>query len=413
LIPLEKVNSPDQEVYRTGKNGGFAYLFGQVNAVPVAFNTGSLKPLERLTSTMAAECPENLLLFVMLSTHDGRSVQGIGVDRPDGHVSIREFSQLKDVAASQGGKVKFRSVPPGTIPAGTFEKACGELDVEPDAFAAVFDSDGGEYKLRKQYDSRDDFIDDFKAAFSRATYSRAAHPGADAATAAGAPHSCDAGVDTVSDFIGDWVISGRTAYELCCTTRSAFDPAGLDGKPLTPVEEARRLALAQVFVLSFGQAVPAVYFNDLVGLQNDTAGYKRSGRPRDLNRHKSHADAIRDSLTKDEFAKTYVFCINRAIEARTADPAFHPKGRGYAYRSLTDTVFLNHAYCDGHHSFVVGNIDRQPTTARVNLSEIGAGEISGEMTDRLTGKQYVSADGVRDLEVTGYGSLCISAGRLK
>ena len=125
MIPLDEVNSSDQDVYRMGSDGGFAYLFGQVNAVPAAFNSHTLKPLERLTSTMKASCPENLLLFVMMSTHDGRSIQGIGVDRSDGHVSIGEFVDLRKISEAAGGKVKYRSVPLGIVPADTFVKACG------------------------------------------------------------------------------------------------------------------------------------------------------------------------------------------------------------------------------------------------------------------------------------------------
>ena len=38
---------------------------------------------------------------------------------------------------------------------------------------------------------------------------------------------------------------------------------------LSAEEEADRLALAQLFVLTQGQDVPAIYLNDLLGLEND------------------------------------------------------------------------------------------------------------------------------------------------
>ncbi|MBT3271879.1 MAG: hypothetical protein HN368_01895, partial [Spirochaetales bacterium] len=71
MIPLDEINSPDAVVYDMAKDGGFAYLFGQVNSVPAAFNSGTLGPIERFYSMMKQRCPENLVLFVMLSTHDG------------------------------------------------------------------------------------------------------------------------------------------------------------------------------------------------------------------------------------------------------------------------------------------------------------------------------------------------------
>jgi len=387
LAPLDEVNSSDQDVYRMGRDGGFAYLFGQVNAVPVAFNTGSLEALVHLTATMARQCPENLLLFVMLSTHDGRSIQGIGVDRPDGHVSIRAFTRLRKVAEANGGKVKYRSVPKGSIPSGTFEKACGELGLKPAAFKELFERDGDQYKLKKPIRDREEF----RKAFYHT-------PGITA----------DAdGLEDVFGFLADWVIAGRAAYELCSTSRSAFDPRGSDGSPLTPVEEAGRLALAQIFILSFGQAVPAIYLNDLLGVGNDTAGYVRSGRPRDLNRHKSHINEVEKALRNDEFTKTYVSLLNAAIEVRTGDSAFRPGG-GYEFYPAAKTVFLNHAYSDGHHSLVVGNIVKTPAQIRLDLSSFK--ELKGDcvMSDRLTGTTYNPSGGAIDLEIPGYGALWLS-----
>ena len=88
VLPLDEINSPDPVVYAMAGDRGFAYLFGQVGAVPAAFNQGSLRPIRRFRRTMEDLRPGGLVLFVTLSTHDGRSVQGLGVDRTDGHVSI-------------------------------------------------------------------------------------------------------------------------------------------------------------------------------------------------------------------------------------------------------------------------------------------------------------------------------------
>ena len=388
LIPLDEVNSADQEVYRMGRDGGFAYLFGQVNALPAAFNTGSLKPLERLTQTMKEKCPDDLTLFVMLSTHDGRSVQGIGVDRPDGHVSIGVFSELRKTVEAGGGRVKYRGVPAGRIPAGTFEKVCAEMGVGPGVMGELFRPSGDEYVLKETGLDREGFENAVLKATGKSID--------------------DEGFMEVFDFLADWVVAGRTAYELCCTSRASFDAVDRSGKPLTPVEEAHRLALAQIFVLSFGQSVPAVYFNDLLGLMNDTAGYRRSGEPRDLNRHKSHRDEIRRALEEDEFTRTYVPLINAAIAARTADRAFHPASRGYEFVCPVQAVFLNHAFTGSHHSLVIGNIAREETRVSVDLTKLKEPAGGCKMTDRLTGKRFQCAgDGV-DLTLPAYGAFWLS-----
>ena len=388
-IPLDEVNSSDQDVYRMGSEGGFYYLFGQVNALPAAFNSESLRPLERLTSTMKSQCPENLLLFVTLSTHDGRSIQGIGVDRSDGHVSMVEFSSLKKASEAAGGKVKYRSVPTGRVPADTFKKVCGEIGCNPAALKEVFRLEGDEFVMTDASLDRNGM----QSALS---------------TLAGKPAD-DPDFKAATGYLSDWVVGGRAPYEMCCTSRAAFAQKDSNGKPVSPEEEARRLALAQVFVLSFGQTVPAVYFNDLLGLGNDITGYTRSGRPRDLNRHKNSIDEIRRALSEDAFTREYVPLLNTAIKARTEDPAFRPGSHGYEYLSLSDTVFLNHLYADAHHSLVIGNIAPRKARIKIALTEIEAMEGGAAFTDRLSGKSYTPGGDVLDLQLPGYGGLWLSS----
>ena len=384
MVPLDEVNSSDQDVYRMGSEGGFYYLFGQVNALPAAFNSGSLRPIDRMISTMKSQCPENLLLFVTLSTHDGRSIQGIGVDRSDGHVSIGEFSDLRKISEEAGGKVKYRSVPTGRIPADTFRKACGEMGSDPARLEGLFKQDGDAFSMIDKNLDRAELIESLSQATGNTIE--------------------DADFNAAAGYLADWVIDGRAPYEMCCTSRAAFSRAA------SPEEEARRLALAQIFILSFGQSVPAIYFNDLLGLGNDLAGFARSGRPRDLNRHKNRVDEIERSLTGDRFTQEYTALLNAAIKARTEDPAFCPGSRGYEYISLSDSVFLNHLYVDTHHSLIMGNITPNTTGVKVDLSAIEHIDGITAFTDRLTGKGYSAAGNDLEVELPGYGGLWLSSG---
>jgi hypothetical protein len=304
-------------------------------------------------------------------------------------VSIGAFAELRRIIEAGGGKVKYRSVAPGAIPADTFEKACAEIRIDPSEFKELFNRKEDEFVLTNTGLNRDELISALSGI---------------AGKSAG-----DTGFIVVADFLADWVISGRAPYELCCTSRAAFDPAGPDGGALTPVEEAHRLVLAQVFVLTLGQSVPAIYFNDLLGLGNDTAGYGRTGQPRDLNRHKSPIDEIKHALAKDEFTRTYVPLLNSVIKARTEDPAFYPLSRGYEFVSLTDTVFINHAFTDSHHSLIIGNIEKKEKRISVDLNALR--EVSGfsEMTDRLTGETYRCRGNAIDLELPAFGAIWLSA----
>ena len=385
MVPLDEINSPDPVVYQMGRNGGFAYLFGQVNAVPVAFNTGSLEPIRSLYRTMSDLCPESLVLFVMLSTHDGRSVQGLGVDRIDGHVRIMDFAELKAVVEAGCGKTKYRSVPSGKIPADTLRKACDEIGTDLGTLDSVFTRDGESYSLSLGVTSR------------RELALRLSAP----------PDS------PVVEFLSQWLLEGRTAYELCCTSRDAFVRIGSGDEE----EEARRLALAQIFILSFGQSVPAIYFNDLLGLGNDMEGYKRSGKPRDLNRHKSHIDEIKDRIETDPFTQKYVNLANSAIRVRSIDPAFYPGSRDFEFVDLTDTIFLNHAFARDRHALVIGNILGIAQEVCLELSSLCSFtpdvlrnvEETG-MTDALTGNLHPVTGGSLTLSLPAYGALWLVPG---
>ncbi len=396
-LALDEVNSPDPVVYEMGKEGGFAYLFGQVNAVLSAFNSETLQPIERLYATMRTGCPPNLVLFVMLSTHDGRSVQGLGVQRTDGHVTIEQFYALKDVVEQRGGKPKFRSVTPGEIPADTFRKVCAEAGLDEPAARRIFTDQsariGDTLRLANAGAARDDIL----RALAEAT-------GENADRLASLP---------AVDFLLEWVAEGRTVYEMCCTSRSAFSAARPDGSPLTPEHESARLALAQLYVLTMGQVVPAIYFNDLLGLENDFAGLELTGKPRDLNRHKSYLPESGLDNPSDPFLADYLKRINMMLAARAGDRAFYPGSPAFEFKALSDTVFLNHAYARNEHSLIIGNISASAVSMTVAIE--GLAGISTEakqrcraegLRDNLNGGTFALDDaGCFELDLASYGAV--------
>jgi len=396
LLPLDEVNSPDPVVYAMEKEGGFAYLFGQVNAVPASFNRGSLAPLVSFIGTMKALCPPNLVLFVMLSTHDGRSVQGLGVQRTDGHVSIAEFYRLKEAILQRGGRPKYRSVPRGEIPADTLSKVCNEAGLKEERVRALFadgpEREGDSLRLRGGPLARKELLEKLAAAVDRNAAELAALPAV--------------------DFFLEWAGEGRTVYELCCTSRSAFAAATPEGRRLGAEEEAARLALAQLYVLTLGQVVPAIYFNDLLGLENDLEGFENSGKPRDLNRHRSAWSEL-EAAEKEPFHRAYREKINAVLAARTTDRAFYPGSPAFEFRALTETVFLNHPYARGRHSLIVGNISDRPCSLSLSLAELSGVDNSvveelrrSGLRDALTGGAWaVSTAGKIEVKLAGYGAV--------
>ncbi len=219
------------------------------------------------------------------------------------------------------------------------------------------------------------------------------------------------------NFFLEWVAEGRTVYELCCTSRSAFAPVAPGGRRLSAEQEAARLALAQLYVLTLAQSVPAIYFNDLLGLENDREGYEASGTPRDLNRHRSALVELEEAQNSDAFSASYRRRINAVLAARTTDRAFYPGSPAFEFRALSDTVFLNHPYARGRHSFIVGNISECPCGLSLRPGELeGVDAAAYEqlrrsgLKDALTGRTFTVSDaGKVELELPGYGALWLQS----
>ena len=387
-LPLDEINSPDPVVYAMAKNGGFAYLFGQVNSVPVAFNIGDLQPVIRFNNTLQEMCPENLLRFVMLSTHDGRSVQGLGVQRSDGHVTIDQFYNLKDTVESRNGKPKLRSVTPGEISGDTFRKVFIEAGYEKSMnnlnslFNNELISSEDIYRLKDQHMGESDLLEEISLLLK-----------ADVRTLMGS---------AAIDYFIQWIINGKTSYELCCTSRSAFTKTDSEGNSLTPEEEAQRLALAQLFVLTQGQDVPAIYFNDLLGLENDIAQFEITGKPRDLNRHKNKLVEMENLIENDPFTMVYVNKLNTLLKLRTEDRAFYPGSLKFQFKDLSKEVFMNHPWHSDNHSLILGNIVNRTVNIDLQVSQID-GFKGDRLEDQISGEKYMVENGNISIPMKPFG----------
>ncbi|MEA1911687.1 MAG: hypothetical protein U9N32_08470, partial [Spirochaetota bacterium] len=345
------------------------------------------------------KAPENFVPFVMLSTHDGRSVQGLGVHRTDGHISIEQFYHLKDTVEKQGGRAKYRSVPIGEISADTFEKVIIESNLTeyksdlmkiftPDSVAA-----GNTYILNEDMLTRDNLINKISE-----------QSGLNPKILISMP---------AIDYFLNWIINGKTIYELCATTRSSLKLNNISGSAVEPSTEASRLALAQAFVLTIGQSVPAIYFNDLLGLKNDEHGLEISGKPRDLNRHKNYLPDMDLSNPADPFQRAYIPLINKILDLRSLDNAFYPGSDNFEFLALTDTLFLNHPYHDGDHSLILGNISEKPVTFSLQTATLSGMyeewlilKKDQPLLDGITGAKFlVDKTGSLNLELPPYGML--------
>lgn len=408
VLPLDEINSPDPIVYEMSKGGVFAYLFGPVNSTVTAFNEGSLQPLKNYYNLYKKKVPDNFVPFVMLSTHDGRSVQGLGVHRTDGHVSIQQFYNLKNIIEKQDGQAKYRTVPVGEISADTFKKIISEsgLTEFKEKLSDLFlDDPLGENGSTAQKEAGTIFVLKKNLLEKEKLLLRISE-------ITGKSSEILSLLPSIDYFL-NWIVEGKTIYELCTTTRSSLKSTDLTGTIIKPEMEAARLALAQGFVFTIGQSVPAIYFNDLLGIKNDLHGYAISGKPRDLNRHKSYLPDINLSDPADPFNKIYLPLLNKILELRTSDDAFYPGSDNFEFLTLTDTLFLNHPYHGGDHSFIFGNISEKTVTYNLDLSILQGidktwvdSKKNNPLTDGISGVKFlVDEQGLLNLELPPFGML--------
>ncbi|MCK5198817.1 MAG: hypothetical protein KAR21_10720, partial [Spirochaetales bacterium] len=308
-----------------------------------------------------------------------------------------QFYHLKDTVENQEGRAKYRSVPVGEISADTFNKVIKEAKLvnfknelmeifTPDSVAA-----GNTYILNEDMLTRDSLLKKISEK-------------------SGLNPKILVHIPAIDYFL-NWIIDGKTIYELCATTRSSLKLNNTSGMAIGPDPEAARLALAQGFVLTIGQSVPAIYFNDLLGIKNDLHGFEISGKPRDLNRHKSYLPDMDLADPVDPFQRVYLSLMNRILELRSLDNAFYPGSDDFEFLALTDTLFLNHPYHDGDHSLILGNISEKAVTYKLILPELDGIDKNWldlkkgkPLTDGITKAKFIMDDqGSVNLELPPYG----------
>ena len=112
-------------------------------------------------------------------------------------------------------------------------------------------------------------------------------------------------------------------YELNITYLSALDD------PDNPELGQQRFLCSQMLAMSL-QGIPAIYFQSLVGAENDLAGLEQTGRNRSINRKKWQESELLKHLNKSNSRASIIFSrIREALNIRASEPAFHPAASQY------------------------------------------------------------------------------------
>jgi sucrose phosphorylase len=114
-----------------------------------------------------------------------------------------------------------------------------------------------------------------------------------------------------------------SVYELNISYFDALSDPTAD-EPLSV--QVRRFCVSQAIMLALA-GVPGIYVHSLIGSRGWNEGVVQTGQKRTINREKLDRAALERELADPESLRSRVFtAYRRLLDARAADPAFHPSG---------------------------------------------------------------------------------------
>jgi hypothetical protein len=389
IVPNLEVNAPLSSVLKQMADKKapppMMYDFHLASMLPLVFNLGDCRPLLQIFKLIRQfDIPHESIRFSLDESHDGKSVSGSGGADP--LLTYEHRKILSDIVNKNGGHIKYKSWPKGLYPYDEFKKICAEagLDLKSSANALFKNKAGGTepLRLKESIKSETDIAGALDIDIAQLKS------------------------DAALTFFADKIINGREPYELCITTRDSL--TRLDD----PFLEAKRyIAFKTLSFALMGRHVKSVFFNDLIGLQNDHESVQQTGELRNIKRTKSDRRTI-DELIGDPTRIEYWIAkqMNNTTALVDTDPSFHPRGKE---ARLVDapgmpSVAFVHNFHRQHNTLVIVNTSGESRQVRIRLSDYGL-EPQKDLIDNITGAKI--SDGGKDeritLEITAYGRFWI------
>ena len=176
----------------------------------------------------------------------------------------------------------------------------------------------------------------------------------------------------------------RSVYELNISYFDALsDPAGVE--PLRT--RVTRFIASQAIMLALA-GVPGIYVHSLLGSQSWQDGVAQTGQNRTINREKLDQTTLERDLADPGSLRSLVFAAyRRLLEARAANPAFHPNGRQKVL-PLNESVFtVLRASPDGSNQILcLHNVSDREQELRISPAELDLPP--GQWRELLTGETY-------------------------
>jgi glycosidase len=176
----------------------------------------------------------------------------------------------------------------------------------------------------------------------------------------------------------------QSVYELNISYFDALsDPAADEPVGM----QVNRFIVSQAIMLALG-GVPGIYVHSLIGSRSWQEGVAQTGRNRTINRQKLDRTELERDLADPASLRYQVFsAYRRLLQARAAQPAFHPHG-GQRVVTLNEAVFaLLRTALDGNGQVLcLHNVSDRVQSVHLLPTELGLA--AGNWQDLLTGEVH-------------------------
>lgn len=366
------------------------YDFHLAGMLPIVFNTQNARILKRIFDMLAKyDIPLQSIRFSLAESHDGKSVRG-SLDL----LSLVERQGLVDTIQTNGGKIKYKSVPKLEYQADEFQEVCIEAGIDFDMaknvlFNAAGAGDAVLY-LRGNLENHGDIAQALRINKDRLIQNA-----------------------TLKYFVSK-LLDGKEPYELCSSTRDSMTKLQNQDQ-----EDRRYLAFYTLAFALMGRNVKSIYFNDLLGLPNDIDRFEKSGELRDLKRTKSDMDDLEKRFTDSTTFQGKIFKdMNNLIALVDFDPALHFRGNEAEVVISSDSahheaVAVIHNRCNDHHTLMIISVGEKAKALTLNLKEHGlhpSQTLFENISDRLIS---FNSDGKLHLTVQPYQRMWLTKEKIE
>jgi glycosidase len=176
----------------------------------------------------------------------------------------------------------------------------------------------------------------------------------------------------------------RSVYEL---NISYFDAISKPSADEPQEKQVQRFIASQAIMLSLA-GVPGIYVHSLIGSQSWPDGLAQTGRNRTINRQKLDRAILEIQMSEPRSLRYQVFrAYRRLLDARAAEPAFHPHGNQQVLELDERILTLLRTSPDGEHRVLCAhNVSDQAQSLPICPADLNLP--AGKWRDLLSGREY-------------------------